>query len=92
MEVWDPWGLYRHCQAESGLTQKIGRSIGQMLADQHTQIVEADAAGWLSQQVPWPEAGGWLRERLPRVSLTGVFQPPHAGFVGVGKALCHDAL
>ena len=63
----DPWGLYRRCQADSGLAQKIGRSIGQILAEQHTQIVETDAAGWLPQQVPWPEAGTWIRERLPRV-------------------------
>jgi hypothetical protein len=41
----DPWGLYRRCQADSGLAQKIGRSIGQILAEQHTQIVETDAAG-----------------------------------------------
>jgi len=63
----DPWGFYRRCQADSGLAQKIGRSIGQTLAEQHTQIVETDAAGWLPQQVPWPEAGTWIRERLPRV-------------------------
>ncbi len=43
--------------ADSGLAQKIGRSIGQILTEQHTQIVETDAAGWLPQQVPWPEAG-----------------------------------
>ena len=48
----DPWGLYRRCQADSGLAQKIGRSIGQILAEQHTQIVETDAAGWLPQQDP----------------------------------------
>jgi len=52
----DPWGLYRRCQAERELAQKIGHSIGQILAEQHTQIVETDAAGWLPQQVPWPEA------------------------------------
>jgi len=63
----DPWGLYRRCQADSGLAQKIGRSIGQILAEQHTQIVETDVAGWLPQQEPWPEAGTWIRERLPRV-------------------------
>ena len=62
-----PCGLYQRCQADSGLAQKIGRSIGQILAEQHTQIVETDAAGWLPQQVPWPEAGTWIRERLPPV-------------------------
>ena len=63
----DPWGLYRRCQADRQLVQKIGHAIGQILVEQHTQIVEADAAGWLRQHVPWPETGAWIGERLPRV-------------------------
>jgi aminoglycoside phosphotransferase (APT) family kinase protein len=35
--------------------------------EQHTRIVEADAAGWLRPQVPWPETGAWIGERLPSV-------------------------
>jgi hypothetical protein len=63
----DPWGLYRRCQADRRLAQKIGRAIGQILVEQHTRIVEADAAGWLRQHVPWPETGAWIGERLPSV-------------------------
>ena len=63
----DPWGLYRRCQADRQLAQKIRRAIGQILVEQHTRIVEADAVGWLRQQVPWPETGAWIGERLPRV-------------------------
>ena len=63
----DPWGLYRRCQADRRLAQKIGRAIGQILVEQHTRIVEADAAGWLRQRVPWPETGAWIGERLPSV-------------------------
>jgi hypothetical protein len=63
----DPWGLYRRCQADRRLAQKIGRAIGQILVEQHTRIVEADAAGWVRQQVPWPETGAWIGERLPSV-------------------------
>lgn len=63
----DPWGLYSRCQADAGLARAIGRSIGAILAEQHTRIVMADVAGWLPLQVPWPETGGWIRERLPRV-------------------------
>ena len=63
----DPWGLYRPCQADRRLAQKIGRAIWQILVEQHTRIVEADAAGWLRPQVPWPETGAWIGERLPSV-------------------------
>jgi aminoglycoside phosphotransferase (APT) family kinase protein len=64
---YDPWGLYRRCQADRQLAQKIRRAIGQILVEQHTRIVEADAVGWLRQHVPWPETGAWIGERLPRV-------------------------
>lgn len=38
----DPWGLFQRCQTDTALAQKIGRSIGSMLAEQHTAISEAD--------------------------------------------------
>jgi hypothetical protein len=63
----DPWGLYHRCQADRQLAQKIGRAIGQILVEQHTRIVEADATGWLRERVPWPETSTWIGERLPRV-------------------------
>src|SRR6516164_6872724 len=63
----DPWGLYRRCQDDPRFAQKIGHAIGQIFVEQHTRIVEADAVGWLRQQVPWPETGAWIGERLPRV-------------------------
>jgi aminoglycoside phosphotransferase (APT) family kinase protein len=72
----DPWGLFRRCRSDSGLAQRIGRSIGSILAEQHTKIGAADVEGWLSQHVAWPEAAAWIRERLPRVlddkALVGV--------------------
>jgi len=63
----DPWGLYDRCQGASALAQKIGRSVGKILVEQHTRIAQADVAGWLPRRVPWPEPGTWIRERLPRV-------------------------
>jgi len=63
----DPWVLYRRCQADRQRAQKIGRAIGQILVEQHTRIVEADATGWLRERVPWPETSTWIGERLPRV-------------------------
>jgi hypothetical protein len=63
----DPWGLYYRCLADTGLARQIGRSLGSIMAEQHTRIAEADVAGWLLRRVPWPEPGASIRERLPRV-------------------------
>ena len=63
----DPWVLYRRWQADRQRAQKIGRAIGQILVEQHTRIVEADATGWRRERVPWPETSTWIGERLPRV-------------------------
>lgn len=63
----DPWGLFARCQASSPLAQNVGRSIGAILAQQHTGIRAADVTGWLGQQVDWPEPSAWIRDRLPGV-------------------------
>jgi len=63
----DPWGMFEQCRADSALAQSIGRSIGAILAQQHTRIGPADVAGWLPRQVTWPQAGDWIRARLPLV-------------------------
>jgi len=63
----DPWDIYRRCKKDWTLTQRIGRSIGAMLAEQHAKIGDADVTGWLPQRVAWPESADWIRERLPRV-------------------------
>jgi len=74
----DPWGVFHRCKADSGLAQRIGRSIGAILAEQHARIDAVDAAGWLSHRVAWPEPSGWVRERLPQVvndhALLGVME------------------
>jgi hypothetical protein len=63
----DPWGLYYRCLADTWLARRIGRSLGAIIAEQHTCVAEADVAGWLPRRVPWPESGASIRERLPRV-------------------------
>jgi aminoglycoside phosphotransferase (APT) family kinase protein len=63
----DPWGLFERCQRDCGLARRVGRSLGAILAEQHTAIGEAQVAGWLPRRVPWPERSDWLRERLPGV-------------------------
>ena len=63
----DPGGLYHRCKADSKLAQKIGVSIGAILAEQHVRIGEADVAEWLPHRATWPETNYWIRERLPRV-------------------------
>lgn len=69
----DPWGLYHRCNADSQLAQRVGRSIGTILAEQHTTIRKADVAGWLPLHVRWPQAGDRIREGLPLVLDDGGF-------------------
>jgi hypothetical protein len=63
----DPRDLFQRCKVNSTLAQNIGRSVGAILAEQHTRIREADVFGWLPQRIVWPESGPWIRERLPQV-------------------------
>lgn len=63
----DPWDLYQRCKEDSKLAQRIGRSIGSILAEQHMKTCEADVAGWLRRRVDWPKSSNWIRERLPHV-------------------------
>ena len=63
----DPWALFQRCQTDPALTRQIGRSIGGILAEQHTAVSEAEITGWLPERVAWPESGDWIRRRLPSV-------------------------
>jgi aminoglycoside phosphotransferase (APT) family kinase protein len=60
----DPWSLFERCKADPTLAAAVGRSLGAILAEQHTRIHAADLRGWLRQHVEWPEAGSWIRARL----------------------------
>jgi aminoglycoside phosphotransferase (APT) family kinase protein len=64
---YDPWGLFERCKRDSELAERVGRSLGAILAEQHTAIAEAEVLGWLPRQVAWPEGSDWIRERLPGV-------------------------
>jgi len=63
----DPWGLFERCKRDYGLAQRVGRSLGAILAEQHRAIGEAEVTGWLPRRVAWPEGSDWIRERLPGV-------------------------
>jgi Phosphotransferase enzyme family len=64
----DPWGLFERCKRDRELAQRIGRSLGGILAEQHTAIGKAEVTGWLPRRrVAWPEGSDWIRERLPGV-------------------------
>jgi hypothetical protein len=78
----EPWKLYGRIQADRALACGIGRSVGAILAQQHTRIAEADVTGWLPRRPAWPMPGDWIRERLPDVvddrellsAIEGVFR------------------
>jgi len=60
----DPWGLYGEARNDAALARRLGQAIGRILAEQHTRVTRADVAGWLPEQVDWPEPGDWIRERI----------------------------
>ena len=63
----EPWRLAGRLSADPALSDRLGRKIGSMLAQQHGRIVAADVAGWLRTVPTWPEAAAWMRSRLPAV-------------------------
>ncbi len=63
----DPWDLFDRCKADPALAAGIGRTLGAILAQQHTTIHAADVSGWLRQRVEWPEPVPWIRARLPGI-------------------------
>lgn len=65
--VCDPWGLYRRTRTDRELARRLGRTIGDILAEQHTLVQHADVEGWLPEVVPWPKPLGWMRARLSAV-------------------------
>ena len=52
--VHKPWDLYRRIQHDPVLARRIGVSLGEILAEQHTRISEVDVADWLPRLAPRP--------------------------------------
>ena len=65
--VADPWRVYTQVCNDVDLAVRIGAAVGEILAEQHLYVTEADVAGWLPTQPNWPESSQWIRERLYRV-------------------------
>ena len=63
----DPWGLFERCKQDRELAQRVGQSLGGILAEQHTAIGKGEVTGCLPHRVAWPEGSDWIRERLPGV-------------------------
>lgn len=63
----DPWPLFERIKQDAPLARRIGRSIGAILAEQHTRIAAADVAGWLPDQLGWPEPVDSIMERLGHI-------------------------
>ena len=65
--VCEPWALYERVQHDRPLARRIGRSLGGILAEQHTRVHVEDTAGWLPRRLRWPEPWEWIEDRLPHV-------------------------
>lgn len=67
----EPWVLYRRLQNDRALARKIGRSLGAILAEQHTRVTARDAEAWLPTRPNWPEPWDLIESRLPQVVEDG---------------------
>ncbi len=63
----EPRVLYRRLRAAQALARRIGRVLGEVLAEQHSRVSARDVAGWLPTRPPWPEPAERLDAALPRV-------------------------
>jgi Ser/Thr protein kinase RdoA (MazF antagonist) len=63
----DAFSVYAEVRHRPELAATMGRTIGMMLAEQHTLIGASDVAQWLPSRPAWPERREWIRERLPTV-------------------------
>lgn len=65
--VVDPWGMLKLTQENLAFASDIGRAMGLVLAEQHTQVLSGDVDGWLPTRPAWPEPRDWIEQRLPWV-------------------------
>ena len=63
----DPFALYDKLKRDPVLARRVGRSLGLVLAEQHTRIRRDDVTPWLRTHVSWPEPASLIRSRLPNV-------------------------
>jgi len=64
----DPWGVFAEASKDPVLARRLGRTLGKILAEQHTRITRADVAEWLPERVNWPESSAWIRDRIGDVT------------------------
>jgi len=65
--ICDPWALYNRLQGDRRLAKQIGRSLGTILAEQHSRINKEDTSDWLRTRLSWPEPWDRIESRLPDV-------------------------
>ena len=52
----EPFELFRRLGADPALARRVGRRLGEMLADQHANVpATVLSGGWLPQRVAWPD-------------------------------------
>jgi hypothetical protein len=63
----DPSVLFKRTRSDIPLARRIGRAIGSILAEQHSNVSYAHVEGWLPTKLAWPMANDWIRRRLPGI-------------------------
>ena len=61
------YAVYARVRDDTANATKVGRVLGGMIAELHTQVRSADLAVPLPVTPNWPEPRDWIRERLPHV-------------------------
>ena len=65
--VHDTWAVFRHLKQDEAASRNVGATLGEILADLHTNVPSTDVKDWIPHRPDWPEPRAVIAERLPQV-------------------------
>jgi Ser/Thr protein kinase RdoA (MazF antagonist) len=61
------FAVYARVRDDVANAERVGRTLGEMIAELHTRIRATDIPTHLPSMPEWPQPRAWIRERLPHV-------------------------
>jgi Ser/Thr protein kinase RdoA (MazF antagonist) len=61
------FAVYARVRDDVANAERVGRTLGEMIAELHTRVRSTDIATPLPSIPEWPHSRAWIRERLPHV-------------------------
>lgn len=61
------FAVYARVRDDVANAERVGKALGNMIAELHTRVRATDLATPLPSVPEWPKSRAWIRERLPRV-------------------------